>query len=370
MTITVLSNLDVNELLQRLSSDDVADLAHALNQALVQSSSQEDKQYQPRRSVMSRPGGQVSLFMPGTTQDLVGVKTVGILPSTGKAPALPMESPVPSLHSNLTLCDATGRLIAVLNATELTAFRTALGSMLLYRLRRDTGNVLVFGAGKQALWHIRLAVLIRGQDIRTVTIVNRSRERTQDLVRALTNDPKVEWPKHITLRAFDEETASLEAAVVAADVVFCTTPSTVPLFPGSFLMSENARAKSRYVAAIGSYRTDMAELAPELLKEVVNASGVFAGQVWNGKIVVDTTDGCLEEAGELVQAGLDSDQLFNMGALELERRKPGSRAELDEWLHSGFVVYKSVGTAVMDLEVGRALFCLASAKSIGVQVPF
>ncbi|KAH7124358.1 hypothetical protein EDB81DRAFT_890466 [Dactylonectria macrodidyma] len=112
--------------------------------------------------------------MPATTQHLIGGKIVGISPSIDPTTIAPGTKPPPALKNALTICDATGQAMGILNAAELTAFRTALGSMLLYRLRLITENILVFGAGKQALWYIRLSRLLRSQDIRTVTIVNRS----------------------------------------------------------------------------------------------------------------------------------------------------------------------------------------------------
>ncbi|KAH7166568.1 hypothetical protein EDB81DRAFT_839076 [Dactylonectria macrodidyma] len=333
MTFTVLSDSDIKRLFQGQSSDEVASLTHALDQALIQYSTQDEKQYQPHRGVVTRPGGQVSLFMPATTQYLIGVKIVGIT--------------APALKSALTLCDATGEAVGIVNAAELTAFRISLGSMLLYRMRSNTENILVFGAGKQALWHIRLAVLVRGQDIRTVTVVNRSTQRAQDLVETLTNDPESGWPEHIKLQVFDGN-ASLETLVVAAD-----------------LLSESARTKSRFISAIGSYRLDMTEIDPELLKEVVNTPGVFSNQVWNGNIAVDTIDGCLQEAGELVKAGLNPDQMVEIGNLQ-QARESNSSLELDEWLQSGFVIYKSVGIGIMDLAIGHSLLQLASSKGVGL----
>ncbi|KAI1496177.1 hypothetical protein F5X99DRAFT_84433 [Biscogniauxia marginata] len=101
----------------------------------------------------------------------------------------------------------------------------------------------------------------------------------------------------------------------AADVIFCTTPSTQALFPARYLTSEEARCKTRYIAAIGSYRLDMTEIDPELLKTIIDPQGVFSDQVWNGRVVVDSASGCLQEAGGLVKAGIGSDQMHEVGKL-------------------------------------------------------
>lgn len=368
MAFTVLADADVERILCNLTALEFQGLSDALEQALVRYSSGDEQQHQPHRAVTTRPGGQVTLFMPSTTEHSVGVKIVGIAPS--QAPREQQRGdqsqPVspPSLQSVLTVCDAQGRGVGVLNAAELTAFRTALGSMLLYRRRLKTGRILVFGAGKQALWHIRLAALLRGGDIQCVHVVNRSKQRALDLVATLSAQES--WPRNIRLTAMDSHEASgaaLEELVAAADVIFCTTPSTSPLFPAAFLTSDRARAKTRFISAIGSYRLDMEEVDPDLLKMVTSRDGPFSSEVWKGRIAVDTRAGCLQEAGELVQAGFGPELMLEVGQVPGEEAKDATG--LQDWLASGFVIYKSVGVGIMDIAVGQYLLQLARSKGIG-----
>ncbi|CAF3457639.1 unnamed protein product [Fusarium graminearum] len=357
MPFTVLSDRNVNHILDTLSPSDVIDLANALEKALTQYSCNNEQQYQPHRAVVDRDG-QVSLFMPGTTGQLLGVKIVGITPSEKLKPS---EA---GLKSVLTLCDARGHAIGTLNAAALTAFRTALGSMLPYRFRRKTENIVVFGAGAQAMWHIRLALLLKEKDIKSVTIVNRSAERAQQLVESLKGNKQSPWPSHISLRVFDSKN-DLESLVVDADVLFFTTPSTQPVFPASYLTSEKARSKTRYLAAIGSYRLDMQEIDPELLKTVIDHSGPFADVVYRGSVAVDSRDGCLQEAGELVKAEIPTDKMLEIGQLFQTKTKQNPD-DLNKWLEDGFVIYKSVGTGVMDLAIGQELLRLAKIKNVGL----
>ncbi|CAM1510788.1 Fc.00g083010.m01.CDS01 [Cosmosporella sp. VM-42] len=368
MSFTILSDSDIKQILGALSPTDVSDLVQTLEQALVQYSCKNEQQYQPHRAVVSRPGGQVTLFMPASTEQLVGVKIVGISPSNKPADVPKGSAPPPALKSAVTLCDATGQAIGVLNAAELTAFRTALGSMLMYRFRSATQKIVVFGAGKQALWHIRLAILLRGEDIRSITIVNRSSPRTQELVDTLSKDPTSEWPSHISLNVFEEQVdrgSALEALVVDADVVFCTTPSTQPLFPATVLTSDKARAKTRFISAIGSYRLDMQEIDPDLLKQVVDPAGIFSDSVYRSVVAVDSREGCLQEAGELVKAEIPTDKMFEIGQI-FQEKATSDTSDLTKWLESGLVIYKSVGVGVMDLAIGRHLLDLAKARQIGI----
>lgn len=367
MTFTVLSDDSVKKLLHNLTTSDALGLLKSLEEGLVRYSCHNEEKYQPHRAAVSRPDGQVSLFMPATTEQLIGVKVVGVAPSPSPSTIKPGTRPVAGLKSVLTLCDAKGQAVGVLNAAELTAFRTALGSMSLYILRRQTRDIVVFGAGKQALWHIKLAVLLRGQDVRTITIVNRSSQRTQGLIEDLSKDSHSAWPSHISIRAFDCDTGDLEALVTAADVVFCTTPATQALFPARFLTSDAARCKTRYISAIGSYRLDMAEIDPELLKSVADTTSIFASQVWEGRIVVDSRGGCLKEAGELVTAEISANQTLELGQIHHARNVAPSASQ-DAWLESGFVIYKSVGTGVMDLAIGHELLQLARLRGVGTSM--
>jgi len=359
MTFTVLSDADIKTLLHNISPSDVQNLASALNQALTEYSCNDEVPYQPHRAHVARPNGQVSLFMPATTPSSIGVKIVVVAPSQAPPPG---EKPKPALRSVLTICDELGQAVGVLNAAELTAFRTALGSMLLYRYRKKTENILVFGAGKQAEWHIRLAILLKGDDIRKITVVNRSSARAKELLDSLAQSKVGE---HITMELFDNEKEdALESLVTEADVVFCTTPSTSPLFPASYLTSDAGLAKSRYIAAIGSYRLDMQEIDPELLKNLSNSSGSFASQVYQGLINVDSIKGCMDEAGELVAAGLKPEQMLEVGKVDGLRKDD----DVQKWLEEGFVVYKSVGMGIMDIAIGKALMELAAQKGVGVHL--
>ncbi|KAH7074458.1 hypothetical protein BKA63DRAFT_513099 [Paraphoma chrysanthemicola] len=359
MTFTILSDNDVKSILSSLSRDDVSKIADDFLKSLHQYSCHHESQYQPERSVVKR-GQQSSLFMSATTPAHIGVKIVGISPANAPGPN---EKPKPGLQATLTICDAEGKAVGVLNAAEITAFRTALGSILLYRLRKQTRMILVSGAGAQARWHIRLALLLRGDEIENITIVNRSRARAEELVASLR---ETGVPEHVSLK-IHEEGESLEDAVVGADVIFCGVPSSEPMFPAAWLMSEKARRKTRYIAAIGSYRLDMQEIDPELLRSIADPEGLFKEQVWHGKVAVDSAEGCLAEAGELDKAGIKKNGMLEVG--KIQELRQGEKPEgLEKWLEDGFVVYKSVGMGIMDIAIGSKLLELAEEKGRGVHL--
>ncbi|GME63102.1 hypothetical protein G7Z17_g2753 [Neofusicoccum parvum] len=376
MTFTVLSDADVKGVLTSLTPLDINRLAEALEDALQQFSCRGERQYQPSRAVVTRPNGQISLFMPATTPEFNCVKMIG-LPTERNVSGPQDPASAKSIAAVLTLCDASGQAIGVLNAEELTAFRTALGSMLLYRFRKSTENIVVFGAGKQALWHVRLALMLRGSDIRTVTVVNRSAWRSRQLLDTLLKDDQSQRNSDVQIRLFDPSAQSdtqnsLESLLVDADAIFCTTPSTEELFPAEFLTSDKSRGKTRYVAAVGSYRPDMVEIPPSFLNFVVDggASNNDYGR-FGSAIAVDTLHGCLEEAGEIMKAGIveDPGKILEVGEI-LNLRSFGVDSEnTNKWLRDGLVIYKSVGMGVMDLAMAKEVFGLAIKKNLGVTIP-
>jgi phosphoribosylformylglycinamidine synthase len=356
MPFTILSDTDIKDLLYNLSLRDVSRLAEDLNYALAQYSTANEIPYQPHRTAITRPDGQVSLFMPATTPQSIGVKIVGVAPSQN------LKAGEPGLKSVLTICDERGQAVGVLNAAELTAFRTALGSMLCYRYRKVTEHILVFGAGKQAEWHIRLALLLKGGQIKKVTIVNRSRSRLYSLRKKLSD-----VLQGIEVTLFDGWEEGWKVWLEEVDVIFCTTPSIKPLFRASLLTSDEACQKTRFISAIGSYRLDMQEIDPELLRAITKNDGPFASQVYKSCIAVDSIKGCMAEAGELVSGGVKEEQMLEVGRID-GLREGNDGEEVKRWLEEGFVVYKSVGVGVMDIAIGRVLMELAGEKKVGVRL--
>ena len=360
-------------------------------------------------------------------------------------------TPSPSLASgqsttpkgSLTLFDRNGNPRALLNAEEITAFRTALASTMFFKKRQNVHDVVVFGGGKQAYWHIRLALLLRGEDIHHLNIINRSFDRVHHLLERLYkpySEPS-EWDTskdhEVTGRKGTEEFSSdlprpkiqiltpshaeydrlLKSTIRASSVIFFTTPSLTPLFPAPFLTNPEGRKKGRYLAAIGSYKPDMIEIHPDILRQNVAPEHghrhFHKHALQGGAVVVDSVEACLKEAGEVIQAGLKADEVVEIGELVMlkrdaqrrrqdclnnrseegldeggvelgecekaKKKRRGSKEKdvegedkahksLLEWLQKGNVIYKSVGLGLMDVVVGGDLVRLADEKGIGVRV--
>lgn len=220
-----------------------------------------------------------------------------------------------------------GEPTGFMNAEELTAFRTALSSSLLISRRSKLSVITVFGAGKQAYWHLRLSLLLRGSKIKHVNIINRTfSQNAIHLMKTMNGVPQAQrelegWAKTtFTMLSpnYGEYDRLIKDHIRSSDAIFCTTPSTKPLFDHTFLTATEGRKKGRLIVAIGSYKPHMIEIDPAILKQAVKP---HRGHHYHkhaqegGCVVVDVLHGGMTEAGEIIQAELTVDQLVELGEL-------------------------------------------------------
>jgi ornithine cyclodeaminase/alanine dehydrogenase-like protein (mu-crystallin family) len=191
-----------------------------------------------------------------------------------------------------------------------------------------------------------------------------------------------------------EYTRLLKEYVRSAHVIFCTTPSTQPLFPPGYLLNPEGRKKGRYIALIGSYKPHMIELHPDIIKNAVaphhEHRHFHKHQQEGGAIIVDSVEACLQEAGELIQANVQPDQVVEIGELVMLRREAEKAAAvaakkgdvdnkgegiqvsddsgLKEWLCKGNVIAKIVGLGLMDVVVGNEVVRIARERGIGTHI--
>lgn len=429
MPLTVLTDSDVRALLLSLKKEDIEELQENLAEALHEYSTGDTNasccsSYQPQRTVIKRKG-VTTLFMPASTGESLGMKIVALeaseapepkddsntsltsamsgvtisrSTSTTKSSASSISGasfqPPPSVASTasttprgtLTMLDRSGLPTGLVNAEELTAFRTALAATIIFRKRHNVHTITVFGSGKQAYWHIRLALLLRGSEIKHINIINRSFERAIKLMKQFHVDEDhqgEEWYSRVRFSAlspdFQEYGRLLKEEVRKADVLFCCTPSLDPLFPAEFLTSSEGRKKGRFISAIGSYAPHMTEVHPDIFRQAVepdhhNHHHKHAAK--SGVVIVDSLESSLREAGEIIQAKLKPEQLVEIGELMMIKKAAmkeielGGRGEkgLKDWLAKGNVLYKSVGLGLMDLRVGWDLVIMARERGIGTTI--
>ena len=437
----ILSDSDVQTLLLSLTKTNIETLQESLAEALhIYSTGTQDQMAcssnQPHRASIKLKNGSTLLFMPAATYDGAGMKIVTLAETSSSSNPNGLKKPLsradtassassggsksisslgsiggetiasssssfssssPSIASSqstsprgsLTLLDRNGNPRALLNAEELTAFRTALAATMLLRKRENVHTITVFGAGKQAYWHIRLSLLLRGQDIKRVNIINRSFARAQPLLQEFYSEAQHDWRSGTKFSVLSTEYGEYERVLKEetrkADVIFCCTPTTSPLFPAEYLTAHEGRKKGRLISAIGSYRPHMCELHPDILRQAVaphHHNHHHKHAATSGVVVVDSLSACLKDAGEIIQAGLGPDQLVEIGELVMLKREAEAKKTaggdahvvdkqtdgLKEWLMKGNVIYKSVGLGLMDVVVGGELVTLAAERGFGTWV--
>jgi ornithine cyclodeaminase len=264
----------------------------------------------PSRTTLATPAGTL-VSMPATGEGGVGVKLV-TLSEFNPQRGLPFTQAVYVLFDAVTQAPQ-----AVLDGTELTALRTAAVSGLATRLlaNADAARLVVFGAGAQATAHVEAMHAVR--PIREVVVVGRDPARADALVaraRALGMDARV----------------GTQSDVSTADVVCTCTTSAVSVFSGHELH------EGVHINAIGAYLADQRELDTETMRRA--------------KVVVETRDVALREAGDVVMAidegALDPDALVDLA--EVVRGRPVRTGSDD------ITTFVSVGFAFEDLVVARA----------------
>ncbi len=429
MPLTILTDSEVRALLLSLKKEDIEELQENLAEALHEYSTGDANSsccssYQPQRTIIKRKG-VTTLFMPASTGESLGMKIVAL--EAPEAPDLKGDStpsltsamsgitisrststtessassvsgasfqPPPSVASTssttprgaLTMLDRSGLPTGLVNAEELTAFRTALAATIIFSKRYHVHTITVFGSGKQAYWHIRLALLLRGSEIKHINIINRSFERAINLMKRFHVDEDhqgEEWYSRVKFSAlspdFQDYGRLLKEEVRKADVIFCCTPSLDPLFPAEFLTSTEGRKKGRFISAIGSYAPHMTELHPDIFRQAVEPdhhNHHHKHAPTSGVVIVDSLESSLKEAGEIIQAKLKPEQLVEIGELMMIKKAAMKEIELGgqgekglkDWLMKGNVLYKSVGLGLMDLRVGGDLVIIARARGIGTTI--
>ena len=243
----------------------------------------------------------------------------------------------PTLYASYLLMDgATGQPLALLEGTVLTGLRTGATSALAARhlARADSRRVACLGAGVQAGFQLRC--LAATLPLERVTVVGRDAGRARAFAAAMSAELGI---------AVDVGTDA-RRAVRDADVVTCATTSATPVVTGAELRP------GTHVDAVGAFRPDTRELDTETIRRA--------------RVVVDTYEGALAEAGDLLIPLAEGAVTRAHVAAELAElvtgRRPG-RTRTEE-----ITVFKSVGFALEDLTAARLAYARARARSVGTEV--
>ena len=251
------------------------------------------------------PGSVTLLSMPAwRSGDYIGVKLVNVVPENGR-------KGLPTVDGTYVLMSAvTGETLAIIDAPELTARRTAAASALAASklARADAKHHLVVGAGKLSPFLVEAMPCVR--PIENTTIWARNPDQAAAVATA----------------TGASVAGDLKAAVKQADIISCVTTATHPVVKGAWL------SPGTHLDLVGAFGPEM--------REVDDAAIACAS------LFVDAFDGALSEAGELadpIARGVISAEDVKADLADLVSGKhPGRQSELE------ITLFKSVGTAIED----------------------
>lgn len=229
-----------------------------------------------------------------------------------------------------------GKLLAIADASSITAIRTSAVSGLATRLlaREDARELALLGAGVLAIPHLEAVRCVR--DIRRVRVWSRSGARATELAER-------------ARKQFDVEIVvapSARAAVEGADVVCTITSSRTPVLEGAWL------APGAHVNAVGA--------------SLPTARELDTAAMVRSRLFVDRRESALSEAGDfLIPRGegavTDAHILGELGDLLAGTVK--GRLNRDD-----ITLFKSLGLAVEDVASLRHIHTKALAAGAGTRV--
>jgi ornithine cyclodeaminase len=289
-----------------------------------------------RTALVPRDSPGVMGLMPSYrsgADPVYGLKVVCVFPGNS---ALGMDS-----HQGgvLLFSAETGELLSLMDASAITAIRTAAVSGVATRLlaREDAGDLAIVGAGIQARTHLEAMACVR--NIRRARVASRTVEGAR---RFAEEEAARGYPFPI------EPVETVEAAVRGADIIVTATSASTPVVSRDWVSS------GAHLNVVGS--------SVPTTREVDTATMVAAS------LFVDRRESTLNEGGDYLfaarESGIGPDHIrAEIGEL-LTGTKQG-RTSPDE-----ITLFKSLGLAVEDLASADYLRRKARDAGLGSWLEF
>jgi alanine dehydrogenase len=278
----------------------------------------------PLRSIVWMPEKVGALgLMPGflAPEKVVGVKAVTFFPGNE-------GTELDSHQGAVLLFEAErGRLLAICDATSITAIRTAAVSGVATRAlaRSDAHDLALIGSGVQARTHLEAMLSVRR--------LRRVRVASKDLGRARSFAQREGRRHGIAI----QPCATVEEAVRGASIVCTVTSAREPVVRGEWL------APGTHVNAVGS----SVSFARELDTDAVVRSRLY----------VDRRESALNEAGDFLipkkEGAVGDDHIVGEIGEVLVGKVGGRRSASDVTL------FKALGLAVEDVASARHVYLKA-----------
>jgi ornithine cyclodeaminase len=285
----------------------------------------------PSRQIAEIPGGEGRLLLSMSAFDIQGA---GVVKLATVMPDNPSKG-VPTIQSAIVVFSETGAPMALLDGAIVTKLRTGAASALAstYLSRSDSTHLVVIGTG--ALAPFMAMAHASARPIRRISICGRHPERTAataNEVRALvSHDIEVLVP------------SSIEAAVGTADIVSCATSSATPVLAGTWLRP------GTFVDLVGSFSASKREADDDVIRR--------------SRIFVDTIDGALSEAGDLLDPLLRA--VITRERIEGELGDLVCGRVIGRTSDDDITLFKAVGSAIEDLATAQMIITAADREPPG-----
>lgn len=289
----------------------------------------------PLRSnlAVTKHNGQ-NLYMPAVVDGeevAAGLKIVSVYPDNPK-------QGLPSVPATVLTLDAqTGMPAALLDGTYLTQLRTGAvqGAATDLLARTDAKIGALIGTGGQAAAQLEAMLTVR--PLSEVRVFSLDADKTKAFA------AKMNQRFACRIVACD----SAQAAVNDADIITTVTTATTPTFADEWIKP------GAHINGIGSYTPAMCEIPVATIKRA-------------DVIVFDTLAGVWEEAGDFLQP-FERDEISKADITgELGQLVAG---EINGRVNDQQItVFKSVGSAVLDVFVANQIVKKAQAQHLGTTV--
>jgi ornithine cyclodeaminase/alanine dehydrogenase-like protein (mu-crystallin family) len=287
----------------------------------------------PLRPVLWLPEKVGALgMMPAYLADIgaMGLKVVSVFPGNHGTDY--------GSHQGAVLLFETehGQLLAVIDASEITAIRTAAVTGLATRLlaRVDAGDVAILGSGVQARTHLEAMLAVR--EARRIRVWSRNEEHARQFATRESRRHAIEV----------EFVTRVEDAVAGADIICTTTAAKEPVLQGRWL------TPGMHINAIGS--------SVSFTRELDTAAVV------RSRLFVDRRESTVNEAGDFLfpkaEGAIGDDHI--LGEIgEILLGQVSGRTSPDQ-----ITLFKSLGLAIEDLAAAHHIYEKAVEKGLGLSV--
>lgn len=292
--------------------------------------------HQPLRMIVRPPEAKGLLgLMPAyrsSDPTAYGLKAICVFPENPKSGKDAHQGSV------MLFSGDSGELLALMNASAITAVRTAAVSAVATRLlaREDARELAIVGSGVQARSHLAALACVR--PLKRTRVVSRTRQHADQFV--------VEMAPRFPFQL--EAVDSAREALDGADIIVTVTNSHEPVIDREWI------SPGAHINAIGTHSV--------AAREIDGATMAAA------RLFVDRRESAINEAGDFVLAQkeglIDADSIVaELGELVIGEKR--GRETQDE-----ITLFKSLGLAVEDLACAEYLFRKAQETGSGTWVTF